>query len=229
VTMRLRIALACWLAISALASPSSASAGDEDPHAAHRRAMQAGVVAGETRVTLPNVVLRDAQGRAFAFRPESFRGKVVVVDFIFTTCTTICPALSSVMASVQRGLGEQMGKDVLLLSISVDPANDTPPVMRAYAQRIGAGKDWLWLTGNTGDIARVLRAFGLSSGKPNDHPPLILVGDPAKNRWQRWVGVPTPAAVVERTREMVAQTRSAKNNSATASSTPQTKDPHAHH
>lgn len=227
--MRLRIALACAVAVSALAWSSPASARDDDPHAAHRRAMQAEAVAGETRVTLPNVVLRDAQGRAFAFRPESFRGKVVVVDFIFTSCTTICPALSSVMASVQRGLGEQMGRDVLLLSISVDPANDTPPVMRAYAQRIGAGKDWLWLTGNTGDIARVLRAFGLSTGKPNDHPPLILVGDPVGNRWQRWVGVPTPAAVVERAREMVAQTRSAETNPATASSTSRVKDPHAHH
>lgn len=225
--MRMRIALACGVAVSALVSP--ASARDDDPHAAHRRAMQAEAVAGETRVTLPNVVLRDAQGRAFAFRPESFRGKVVVVDFIFTSCTTICPALSSVMASVQRGLGEQMGRDVLLLSISVDPANDTPPVMRAYAQRIGAGKDWLWLTGNTGDIARVLRAFGLSTGKPNDHPPLILVGDPVGNRWQRWVGVPTPAAVVERTREMVAQTRPAKTNSTTTSSTSRVKDPHVHY
>jgi protein SCO1 len=228
-TTRVRIALACWLAISALVSPSSASAGDEDPHAAHRRAMQAEVVAGETRVTLPNVTLRDAQNKPFAFRPESFRGKVVIVDFIFTTCTTICPALSSVMASVQRGLGEQMGKDVLLLSISVDPVNDTPPVMRAYAQRIGAGKDWLWLTGNTGDIARVLRAFGLSTGKPDDHPPLILVGDPAGNRWQRWVGVPTPAAVVERTREMVAQTGSAKTKSAGVSTAASNKDPHGHH
>lgn len=227
--MRMRIALACMVAVSSLASPSPASARDDDPHAAHRRAMQVGAVAGETRVTLPNVVLRDAHGKAFVFRPESFRGKVVVVDFIFTSCTTICPALSSVMASVQRGLGEQMGRDVLLLSISVDPANDTPPVMRAYAQRIGAGKDWLWLTGNTGDIARVLRAFGLSTGKPNDHPPLILVGDPVGNRWQRWVGVPTPAAVVERTREMVAQTRLTKTNSTTASSTSRVKDPHAHH
>lgn len=227
--MRILIALACGFAIAALVSPSPASARDDDPHAAHRRALEAEAAAGETRVTLPNVVLRDAQDRAFAFRPESFRGKVVIVDFIFTSCTTICPALSSVMASVQRGLGDQMGKDVLLLSISVDPANDTPQVMRAYAQRVGAGKNWLWLTGNTGDIARVLRAFGLSTGKPNDHPPLILVGDPAGNRWQRWVGVPTPAAVVGRAREMVAQTRSARTNSATASSTSQVKDPHAHH
>ena len=206
------------------ASLRPAAARDDDPHAAHRRAMQVPATAGDTQVTLPNVVLRDANGNAFKLRPETFRGKVVVVDFIFTRCTTICPALSTVMASVQRGLGERIGTDVLLISVSVDPANDTPQVMRAYAKRVGAGKHWLWLTGNTGDIARVLDAFGLSAGKPNDHPPLILVGDPARNRWQRWVGIPTPATIVDAAKAMVAQPRSAPMPSAATA-----KDPHGHH
>lgn len=216
-----------WVLLMGLvlfASLRPASARDDDPHAAHRRAMQVPATAGDTQVTLPNVVLRDADGHAFKLRPETFRGKVVIVDFIFTRCTTICPALSTVMASVQRGLGEQIGKEVLLVSVSVDPANDTPQVMRAYADRVGAGKHWLWLTGNTGDIARVLDAFGLSAGKPNDHPPLILVGDPARNRWQRWVGIPTPATIVDAAKAMVAQSRSAPMPPAAIA-----KDPHGHH
>jgi protein SCO1 len=223
--MTLRVPMVCMMAcLMVFASSRPAAAREDDPHAAHRRAVQVPAIAGDTRVTLPNVVLRDANGNAFKLRPETFRGKVVVVDFIFTRCTTICPALSTVMASVQRGLGERIGVEVLLISVSVDPANDTPQVMRAYAKRVGAGKHWLWLTGNTGDIARVLDAFGLSAGKPNDHPPLILVGDPARNRWQRWVGIPTPATIVDAAKAMVAQSRSAPMPSAATA-----KDPHAHH
>jgi protein SCO1 len=206
------------------ASSRPAAAREDDPHAAHRRMAQAPITAADTRVTLPNVVLRDANGNMFKLQPETFRGKVVVVDFIFTRCTTICPALSTVMASVQRGLGERIGTEVLLVSISVDPANDTPQAMRAYAKRIGAGKHWLWLTGNTGDIARVLDAFGLSAGKPNDHPPLILVGDPARNRWQRWVGIPTPATIADAAKAMVEQSRPAPMPPAAIA-----KDPHGHH
>lgn len=214
------------LAIGLMASIGGAHADGaaraDDPHAAHRRAMQSRATAGETRVLLPNVILRDAQGQPFPLRPEQFDGKVVVVDFVFTTCTTICPALSTVMASVQRGLGDQLGKDVLLLSISVDPAHDTPPVLRVYADRVGAGEHWHWLTGSTGDIGRVLRAFGLSAGSPNDHPPLILVGDPANGRWIRWVGVPTPAVIVDGAQDMVARSKPASSAAVAA------KDPHAH-
>lgn len=182
-----------------------AAAAEEDPHAAHRRATQSAVSATQTRVALPDVVLRDARGKPFRLRPESFGGRVVVVDFVYTTCTTICPALSAVMASAQRGLGEQLGKDVLLVSISVDPVRDTPAVLRAYADRVGAKRHWLWLTGSSGDIARVLRAFGLSPGQPDAHPPLILVGDPARGEWSRWVGVPTPVVIADSARAMIAR------------------------
>lgn len=236
-TVRIAASLAL---VAGLAAGRIVHATDEpsaaDPHAAHRAAMQSRqTTASETRVVLPDVVLLDARAKPFRLRPDAFRGRIVVVDFIFTRCTTICPALSTVMASVQRGLGERMGRDVVLVSISVDPANDTPAAMRAYAQRMKAGKDWLWLTGNAGDIARVLRAFGLTAGRPNDHPPLVLVGDPVNDRWMRWVGVPTPAAVVDGANAMIVRAAASTAPSATnkapangaTSSTPQ--DPHAHH
>lgn len=215
--------------VLSLATCGVARAGD-DPHAAHRAAMRSQVASGETRVTLPDVVLRDADGEPFRLRPQSFAGKIVVVDFIFTTCSTICPALSSVMASVQRGLGARMGDDIVLLSISVDPVNDTPQVMRAYAQRVGAGEHWRWLTGTTGDIARVLRAFGLSPGRPNDHPPLILVGDPVGNRWLRWVGVPTPTAIVDAAHAMAPGPDATASTLDLPAAVPApAKDPHARH
>lgn len=216
-----------WILLVGLAlfaSQRPAVAQADDPHAGHRSAMKATVTVGDSRVTLPNVILRDAQNKPFPLSAERFEGKIVVVDFIFTTCTTICPVLSEVMATVQRELGGQVGKDVVLVSISVDPANDTPPVMRAYAKSKGAGKDWYWLTGSSGDIARVLRAFGLSAGRPNSHPPLVMVGDPGRNRWQRWVGIPKPATVVDSVKSMVAQAKSASMSSATA-----VGDAHAHH
>lgn len=202
VVARVVRALATTMASLVLCAAVPQAIAKDDPHAAHRRAMQQTITTDETRITLPNVTLRDAYGRPFALKPSSFDGKIVVVNFIFTRCTSICPALTSVMSAVQRGLGPRLGRDVVLLSISVDPGNDTTKDMRAYAERVGASVHWRWLTGNSGDIARVLRAFGLSAGKPGDHPPLVLVGDPARNRWTRWVGVPTPATIVDTARKM---------------------------
>jgi protein SCO1/2 len=218
-----------WRPARAADAPSEA-----DPHAAHRTAAQPGETTfSQTRVALPDVTLLDSRGKPFRLWPGAFDGKIVVVDFIFTRCTTICPALSTVMAAVQRGLGKRMGREVVLVSISVDPGNDTPDAMRAYAQRMRAGEDWLWLTGNAGDIARVLRAFGLSPGQPGDHPPLVLVGDPRHGHWSRWVGVPTPTALIGRVEEMAARTGASAAIAPAAHGqravSPPPEDPHAHH
>jgi protein SCO1 len=204
------LAAVCALVAGIACGHGTAVFADDEPHAAHRRAMHSETNASETRVILPDVVLRDREGRKFALKPDAFGGKVVVVDFIFTRCTTICPALTSVMASVQRALGPQLGRDVVLVSISVDPANDTPQAMDAYAGKVGASEHWYWLTGNNSDIGRVLRAFGLSVGRPGDHPPLVLVGDPLRGRWTRWVGVPTPVTITQTARHMAGDTIAGK-------------------
>jgi protein SCO1/2 len=123
--------------------------------------------------------------------------RIVILNFVFTSCATICPALSAIMRSTEQQLSERLGKDVILISISVDPANDTPDKLRDYAKKIGSGTNWYWLTGNPVDIEYALRAFGVpTGGRPENHPPTILVGNTRKNQWWRWVGITTPESLV---------------------------------
>ncbi|KRA19873.1 SCO family protein [Lysobacter sp. Root604] len=180
-----RWALACWMVVC-LPVPAQ-----DDPHAAHRAALARAQGASPTRVALPGTRLSMRDGSAVRLQADSFDDRIVVIDFVFTQCTTICPALTAVMASVQRGL-EPGADDWLLVSVSVDPAHDTPARMDAYARNVGAGRNWWWLTGAGGEVDRSLRAFGLPPGRPQDHAPMVLVGHPASGQWLRWVGMPSP-------------------------------------
>lgn len=190
--------------LAALLCALPAAAVDPDPHAAHRAQMQRPAGAGEARIRVPRADLVDAQGDPFAFSAAAFGDRVVVIDFVYTTCTTICPALTAVMASAQGKLAEHLGEDVVLVSVSVDPGRDTPEALRAYAARVRAGEHWIWLTGSAAQVDRVLRGFGIAPGAPEEHPPVLLVGRPAEGRWLRWVGIPSPKAVIEAAQGMIA-------------------------
>ena len=181
-----------------LLSVAMTTHAQDDPHAAHRAAMQRSVQEGsQTAVELPGTQLRMRDGSALQLDRATLGERVVVVDFVYTHCTTICPALTALMAAVQRKLQEQGQRDWLLISISVDPLRDTPTRMDAYAGSVGAGAQWWWLTGDSAQIERTLRAFGIAPGKPEDHAPIVLVGRPAHGQWRRWVGMPAPAKIVE--------------------------------
>lgn len=198
----LRFALAAlWLA-AALAAPPAAAA-DADPHAAHRAALAAAPAgASATAVTLPGTRLRQRDGRELRLDPQAFGDRVVVIDFVFTHCTTICPALTAIMSAVQTRLQRDGGADWQLLSLSVDPARDTPARMDDYARKVGAGERWWWLTGERSEVERSLRAFGVPAGAPEDHAPMVLVGHPASGRWLRWVGMPDPLQVAAAVRQL---------------------------
>jgi len=101
--------------------------------------------------------LRDQQGRAL--RLADFRGKVLAIDFIYTRCPLpdVCPRLSASFATLQRRFREQLGKDLMLLTVTVDPEYDTPRVLAEYAKRWGADpRGWRFLTGDVGSLAAQL-------------------------------------------------------------------------
>jgi len=102
---------------------------------------------------VPAFSLQDQSGAAVT--RESYLGKVLVVDFMFTSCPDICPTLTQHMAEVQRHYAAE--PDLHLLSVSVDPATDTPPVLAAYAQTHGADTSrWSFLTGPSDAVRTVV-------------------------------------------------------------------------
>jgi protein SCO1/2 len=105
---------------------------------------------------LPDFQLVDQNGRTF--RADDLRGKVVAIDFIYTRCPLpdVCPRLSANFAMLQRQFREHAGDSLLLLSVTVDPEFDTPPVLAEYAHRWAAGSGWRFLTGDVAALAASL-------------------------------------------------------------------------
>ncbi len=149
----------------------------------------------KTQIVLPEIRVYDTQGRELRLH-EVVKNKVVIVNFVFTSCATICPMLSGIMQTLENHFQSRLGHDIELISLTVDPQRDTSDKLREYAEKLGAGPHWHWLTGNVADMVRLLKALGVSTGRPEDHPPMMLVGKADSNQWYRWVGIPKPETMI---------------------------------
>ena len=97
---------------------------------------------------IPNIELTDQDGKKVHFFDDLIKGKVVMVNFIFTTCEAVCPMETARMKRVQDMLGDRVGKDIFFYSITIDPDTDTPEVLKAYRKKFDIGPGWTFLTGN---------------------------------------------------------------------------------
>jgi protein SCO1 len=144
---------------------------------------------------IPDASLVDQDGRGVLFHRDLVAGKVVVVNFVFTTCTTICPPMGASFGKLQKSLGERAGKDVFLISISIDPAIDTPERLLAWAEKFGRAPGWSLVTGAKSEITAVLRSLGAYVGNKLDHAPIALVGRDG-GEWLRVSGLANPEKVI---------------------------------
>jgi len=157
---------------------------------------------------LPNVELTTQEGRKVRFYDDLVKGKVVAINFMFATCRKACPAATQNLAEVQDALGERMGRDVTLLSISLDPERDTPEVLRGYAQAHGAKPGWYFLTGKRDDIELLRRKLGAYELDPvldadkTQHAGIVILGNEPRGRWKAIAALSKPVRIrqaIERT------------------------------
>lgn len=168
---------------------SAAAQQAADPHAAHRAMMNKPRYAVSTKdYDLPDVMLIDADGTTMSLDSILNADEPVAVNFIFTTCTTICPVMTATFAQMQRKLGDDAER-VRLVSISIDPEYDRPDVLKAYAEQFRAGGNWTFLTGDSGDIENVLRSFDVYAGSKMNHKPVYLLKRPDEASWARIEGL----------------------------------------
>jgi protein SCO1/2 len=149
----------------------------------------------------PNIVLTTQDGKAVHFYDDLIKNKIVAINFIYCHCDFSCPLETARLAQVQRMLGDRVGKDIFFYSISIDPAHDTPPVLKEYAQKFKAGPGWTFLTGRKQDIDRLAARLGLSDNEnitdaPGDdvdgHTPHLLIGNEATGQWLRDAATDNP-------------------------------------
>ncbi|MEN8135674.1 MAG: SCO family protein [Thermodesulfobacteriota bacterium] len=137
---------------------------------------------------IPDVTLINQNNEKIQLVEYLNAGQPVMVEFIFATCTTICPILSIAFTNLQKDLGTEAGQ-VRMVSISIDPEYDRPKVMRKYLQRYNAKPGWDFLTGTVKDIGLVMKAFDAYIPNKMDHQPLTFMRSPKTDKWVRLYGL----------------------------------------
>lgn len=161
-------------------------------------------------VNLSETQLLDQDGRKLRLASDAVAGKVVVVTFVYTNCADTCPMVSHTFSQIQEQLGALMEDRVRLLSLTVDPARDTPARLKEYAANFNPKRGWLWLTGEQANVTAAQKAFGVTIRNPENHPAQILVGDPKSGRWTRIYEVDQPQQVLAKVNELLAAQRADK-------------------
>jgi protein SCO1 len=183
--------LAALVCAQGVAAHEPAHAGLHEPPAASPAEPQAAVRLVDRRLV-------DQDARELHFVGEALGDRIVAMTFVFTSCSTACPVISSIFAQVQDRLSEALDEDFVLLSLSLDPWSDTPARLKAQAEIHGSGPGWRWLTGNPDDVADVLRGLGAYSADFSSHGPMVLIGDAQHGGWSRMYGFVSPDEIVAR-------------------------------
>lgn len=142
--------------------------------------------------SIPDVEVTTHEGKRVHFYSDLVKGRVVAVNFIYTNCSTICPASGAFFAALQK-----QTTGVQFISVSIDPATDTPPRLDAWRKRFNARSGWTLVTGTQDSVDRIARAFGVTVARPQDHIPLTIIGSDRTHRWSRMYGFPGADALAE--------------------------------
>jgi protein SCO1/2 len=186
--------------------PAVHAQGSHDDHHAHGIPAAPGetVRQREDGLSIPDVAVLTQDGREVRFWSDLVAGKVVAMNFVFTTCTTVCPPLGANFGKLQQLLKEGAGSEVRLISVSVDPVMDTPERLAAWGELFGAGDRWTLVTGDKTEVTRLLKALQVFTPDIRDHAPVVLLGDARSGRWTRTYGLAPPQELAALLEELAA-------------------------
>jgi protein SCO1/2 len=136
-----------------------------------------------------DVELINQNGEKMRFYSDLIQGKVVIIDSFFATCQGSCLPMNQNLAKVQEALGDRLGKDVYILSISVDPTVDTPPNLKQYANKLQAKPGWFFLTGAKENVDFALKKIGQFVDDKQDHLNIFIIGNERTGLWKKAFGL----------------------------------------
>ena len=152
----------------------------------------------------PDVTLMDMNGASVRLASALKYDGPVLLQFIFTTCPTVCPVMSGTFSAAQGRLGEDLAR-VRMISISIDPEQDTPERLREYARKFKAGRQWLFLTGDLDQIVAVQKSFDAYRGNKMRHEPLTFLRAAHGKTWVRLDGLMSATQLVAEYRRLTSQ------------------------
>jgi protein SCO1/2 len=151
----------------------------------------------KAREYFTDVVLVNQDGEPMRFFSDLLQVKTVVINAFFTSCPGVCPILSRKLVAIQEGLGDHLGKDLHLISISVDPQTDTPPLLKAYAERFDARPGWYFLGGPKENVEWALHKLGQRVDDKEAHTNVFIIGNASTGRWKKVLGLAPPEEILE--------------------------------
>ncbi len=193
---------------AALFAPCAPALGVADPDAggAHAHHHMAHAMRQTTRSTaeyvIPEINLVREDGKMVSLRDELNDGRPVVLNFIYTTCTEICPLVSHTLAQLQDALGPDRDR-VHMVSISIDPEQDTPARLAVYAKKYNAGPEWQHYSGTLAASVAAQRAFDAYRGEKMNHTPVTFLRDAPGKPWIRIDGFATADELLRELRTML--------------------------
>jgi protein SCO1/2 len=195
---------AFWLWGAGTVGPAAVCAFAEevnDMHAHHH--FTSAMMRTTADYALPPVSLIRDDGKTVLLPDELNDGRPVILTFIYTSCTTVCPVISQTLSQIQSALGRDRDK-VHMVSISIDPEEDTPARLREYARKFDAGPEWQHYTGTAAASIATQRAFNVYRGDKMRHTPVVLIRGMPGKPWLRFDGFATAPELLSAYRELVA-------------------------
>ena len=151
-----------------------------------------------------DVLLTNQDGAKMRLYSDLISGKTVVINTFYSTCVGICPIMAGTLKRVQSVLGERLGRDVILISITVDPETDTPARLREYAKSLGARQGWYFVTGERKNVEQALQKLGMLVPDKESHKAIMIVGNEPKGLWKKAFGLARSEDIVKIVQDVVA-------------------------
>ena len=176
---------------------------------------------GKARDYFTDSVLKTHTGRSVRFYSDAMRGRVVLINFMYTGCGDACPLITAKLVQAKKELGESFGREVRFLSMSIDPAHDRPEDLAKFAKKFDADHaEWLFLTGEEASVNQVLKKLNAYTENVEDHYTGIIIGSPAQGRWKRVRPDAPSRAIAEELRFLAAGEIEARKTAAATGAVP---------
>ena len=149
------------------------------------------------KLSIPDVDVLDQEGRTRKFFTDLVKDKIVIVNFVFTTCKLKCPLQGVHYSELQAALGERLGRDVFLISVSTDPETDSPDKLKAWGAKFKAKDGWTLVTGRKEELTPLLKVFTGDGPRTGYHTSSVCIvnGDKRTHRWA--YGLETPERIIQ--------------------------------